>query len=111
MYACIHLPTFICLNLFLSPGLDTSPLTPVMPMRSLTPALLKSRERFGTSTASSQSHMYLSSMESECCSSPRWEKDVEVRTVSFFYYKLILACTSVCMIVGIFISFSQLLQI
>ncbi|XP_048806862.1 serine/threonine-protein kinase greatwall isoform X2 [Lagopus muta] len=58
-------------------GLDTSPLTPVMPMRSLTPALLKSRERFGTSTASSQSHMYLSSMESECCSSPRWEKDVE----------------------------------
>ncbi|XP_019471848.1 serine/threonine-protein kinase greatwall isoform X2 [Meleagris gallopavo] len=58
-------------------GLDTSPLTPVMPMRNLTPARLQSRERFGTSTASSQSHMYLSSMESECCSSPRWEKDVE----------------------------------
>uniref|UniRef100_A0A8C2SU15 Serine/threonine-protein kinase greatwall n=1 Tax=Coturnix japonica TaxID=93934 RepID=A0A8C2SU15_COTJA len=58
-------------------GLDTSPLTPVMPARSLTPALLLSRERFGTSTASSQSHMHLSSMESECCSSPRWEKEVE----------------------------------
>uniref|UniRef100_A0A8C3LAC0 Serine/threonine-protein kinase greatwall n=1 Tax=Chrysolophus pictus TaxID=9089 RepID=A0A8C3LAC0_CHRPC len=58
-------------------GLDTSPLTPVMPMRSLTPSLLQSRERFDTSTASSQSHMYLSSMESECCSSPRWEKGVE----------------------------------
>uniref|UniRef100_A0A8C9LEF3 Serine/threonine-protein kinase greatwall n=1 Tax=Pavo cristatus TaxID=9049 RepID=A0A8C9LEF3_PAVCR len=58
-------------------GLDTSPLTPIMPVRSLTPALLQSRERFGTSTASSQSHMYLSSVESECCSSPRWEKDVE----------------------------------
>ncbi|XP_031470374.1 serine/threonine-protein kinase greatwall [Phasianus colchicus] len=57
-------------------GLDTSPLTPVMPVRSLTP-LLQSRERFDTSTASGQSHMYLSSMESECCSSPRWEKGVE----------------------------------
>ncbi|OXB84645.1 UNVERIFIED_CONTAM: hypothetical protein H355_001122 [Colinus virginianus] len=58
-------------------GLDTSPLTPVMPVRSLTPALLQSRERFDTPTASSQSHVYLSSMESECCSSPRWEKDIE----------------------------------
>ncbi|XP_021244722.1 serine/threonine-protein kinase greatwall isoform X2 [Numida meleagris] len=58
-------------------GLDTSPLTPVMPVRSLTPALLQSRERFGTPPASSQLHTYLSSMESECCSSPRWEKDVE----------------------------------
>ncbi|XP_009573048.1 PREDICTED: serine/threonine-protein kinase greatwall, partial [Fulmarus glacialis] len=57
--------------------LDTSQLTPVMPVRSLTPTLLQSRKRFGTSSASSQSHTYLSSMESECCSSPRWEKDVE----------------------------------
>ncbi|KFZ62008.1 Serine/threonine-protein kinase greatwall, partial [Antrostomus carolinensis] len=57
--------------------LDTSQLTPVMPVRSLTPALLQSRKRFGTSSASSQSHTYLSSKESECCSSPRWEKDVE----------------------------------
>ncbi|XP_065522707.1 serine/threonine-protein kinase greatwall [Lathamus discolor] len=57
--------------------LDTSPLTPVMPVRSLTPTLLQSRKRFGTSSASSQSQKYLSGMESECCSSPRWEKDVE----------------------------------
>ncbi|XP_009875449.1 PREDICTED: serine/threonine-protein kinase greatwall, partial [Apaloderma vittatum] len=57
--------------------LDTSQLTPVMPVRSLTPVLLQSRKRFGTSSASSQSHTYVSSMESECCSSPRWEKDVE----------------------------------
>ncbi|KAI6074488.1 Serine/threonine-protein kinase greatwall [Aix galericulata] len=58
-------------------GLDTSPLTPVMPVRSLTPALLQSRKRFGTSSASSQSHTYLSSVESECYSSPRWERGVE----------------------------------
>ncbi|KAM6422560.1 serine/threonine-protein kinase greatwall isoform 2-T2 [Rhynochetos jubatus] len=57
--------------------LDTSQLTPVMPVRSLTPTLLQSRKRFGTSSASSQSHTYLSTMESECCSSPRCEKDVE----------------------------------
>ncbi|KAM6375803.1 LOW QUALITY PROTEIN: serine/threonine-protein kinase greatwall-like [Alca torda] len=56
--------------------LDTSQLTPVMPVRSLTPTLLQSRKRLYFS-ASSQSHTYLSSMESECCSSPRWEKDVE----------------------------------
>ncbi|XP_010073240.1 PREDICTED: serine/threonine-protein kinase greatwall [Pterocles gutturalis] len=57
--------------------LDTSQLTPVMPVRSLTPTLLQSTKRFGTSSASSQLHTYLSSMESESCSSPRWEKDVE----------------------------------
>ncbi|KFV42511.1 Serine/threonine-protein kinase greatwall, partial [Gavia stellata] len=57
--------------------LDTSQLTPMMPVRSLTPTLLQSRKRFGTSSVGSQSHTYLSSMESECCSSPRWEKDVE----------------------------------
>ncbi|KAK4825564.1 hypothetical protein QYF61_000152 [Mycteria americana] len=62
---------------FFKTYLDTSQLTPVMPVRSLTPTLLQSRKRFGTSSASSQSHTYLSSMESECCSSSRWEKDVE----------------------------------
>ncbi|KAM6412873.1 serine/threonine-protein kinase greatwall isoform 2-T2 [Pluvialis apricaria] len=46
-------------------------------LRSLTPTLLQSRRRFGTSSAGSQSHTYLSSMESECSGSPRWEKDVE----------------------------------
>uniref|UniRef100_A0A8C0EAI1 Microtubule associated serine/threonine kinase like n=1 Tax=Bubo bubo TaxID=30461 RepID=A0A8C0EAI1_BUBBB len=55
--------------------LDTSQLTPVMPVRSLTPTLLQSRKRFDTCSVSSLSHANLSSMESECCSSPRWEKD------------------------------------
>ncbi|NXS88639.1 GWL kinase, partial [Erpornis zantholeuca] len=57
--------------------LDNPQLTPVMPARSLTPTLLQSRKRLGTSSASSQSHTYLSSVESENCSSPKWEKDVE----------------------------------
>ncbi|XP_009896913.2 serine/threonine-protein kinase greatwall [Dryobates pubescens] len=57
--------------------LDTSQLTPVMPVRSLTASLLQSRNRFGTSSASSQSVTCLSGMESESCSSPRWERDVE----------------------------------
>uniref|UniRef100_A0A8C5TEW0 Microtubule associated serine/threonine kinase like n=1 Tax=Malurus cyaneus samueli TaxID=2593467 RepID=A0A8C5TEW0_9PASS len=55
--------------------LDNSQLTPVMPARSLTPTLLQSRKRFGSSSVSSQSHTRLSSVESESCSSPRWEKD------------------------------------
>uniref|UniRef100_K7FW32 Serine/threonine-protein kinase greatwall n=1 Tax=Pelodiscus sinensis TaxID=13735 RepID=K7FW32_PELSI len=48
-----------------------------MPVRSLTPTLLQTRKRFGTSSASSHSRTHMSSMESECCSSPRWEKDVQ----------------------------------
>uniref|UniRef100_A0A8C0EDL4 Serine/threonine-protein kinase greatwall n=2 Tax=Strigidae TaxID=30459 RepID=A0A8C0EDL4_BUBBB len=62
---------------YTKPYLDTSQLTPVMPVRSLTPTLLQSRKRFDTCSVSSLSHANLSSMESECCSSPRWEKDVE----------------------------------
>ncbi|KFQ17674.1 Serine/threonine-protein kinase greatwall, partial [Merops nubicus] len=57
--------------------LDNSQLAPVTPVRSLTPTVLQSGRRFDTSSASSQLHTYFSSMESECCSSPRWEKDVE----------------------------------
>ncbi|XP_015269771.1 PREDICTED: serine/threonine-protein kinase greatwall [Gekko japonicus] len=49
----------------------------VMPVKSLTPSLLQSRKRYGTSSASSLSCTQLSSMESECCSSPRWEKDIQ----------------------------------
>ncbi|XP_064492231.1 serine/threonine-protein kinase greatwall isoform X2 [Pseudopipra pipra] len=55
--------------------LDNSQLTPVMPARSLTPTLLQSRKRFGPCSVSSESHTHLSSVESECCSSPRQEKD------------------------------------
>ncbi|XP_056341695.1 serine/threonine-protein kinase greatwall isoform X3 [Oenanthe melanoleuca] len=57
--------------------LDNSQLTPVMPARSLTPTLLQSRNRFGSSSVSSQSHTHMSSVESEKWSSPRWGKDVE----------------------------------
>uniref|UniRef100_A0A8C5IYY1 Serine/threonine-protein kinase greatwall n=1 Tax=Junco hyemalis TaxID=40217 RepID=A0A8C5IYY1_JUNHY len=53
--------------------LDNSQLTPVMPARSLTPTLLQSRNRFGTSSVSSQSHTHLSSVESEIWISPRDE--------------------------------------
>ncbi|KAM7037306.1 serine/threonine-protein kinase greatwall isoform 1-T1 [Passerculus sandwichensis] len=54
--------------------LDNSQLTPVMPARSLTPTLLQSRNRFGTSSVSSQSHTHLSSVESEIWISPRCRK-------------------------------------
>ncbi|XP_039213639.1 serine/threonine-protein kinase greatwall isoform X2 [Crotalus tigris] len=57
--------------------LDSSAVMPGMPIRSLTPTLLQSRRRCGTSSASSHSRTQLSSMESECCSSPRWEKDIQ----------------------------------
>ncbi|XP_067418500.1 serine/threonine-protein kinase greatwall isoform X2 [Emydura macquarii macquarii] len=64
-------------NKLLKSCLDVAALNPGMPVRSLTPTLLQSRKRFGTSSASSHSHTHISSMESECCSSPRWEKDVQ----------------------------------
>ncbi|KAM4907085.1 serine/threonine-protein kinase greatwall isoform 2-T2 [Sylvia borin] len=57
--------------------LDNSQLTPVMPARSLTPSLLQSRSRFGTSSVHGQSHTCLSSVESENQSSPRCRNDVE----------------------------------
>ncbi|XP_066055522.1 serine/threonine-protein kinase greatwall isoform X2 [Chamaea fasciata] len=56
---------------------DNSQLTPVMPARSLTPSLLQSRNRFGTSSACRQSHTYLSSVESETQSSPRCRNNAE----------------------------------
>ncbi|KAM4705180.1 serine/threonine-protein kinase greatwall [Rhinophrynus dorsalis] len=54
--------------------------SPNMPVKCLTPNLLKCRPQFGTSSASSQSRIGLSSLESDCYSSPRWEncnKDTE----------------------------------
>ncbi|XP_030406149.1 serine/threonine-protein kinase greatwall isoform X2 [Gopherus evgoodei] len=64
-------------NKLLKSCLDVAALNPGMPVKSLTPTLLQSRKRFGTSSASSHSRTHMSSMESECCSSPRWEKDVQ----------------------------------
>ncbi|XP_077160725.1 serine/threonine-protein kinase greatwall [Paroedura picta] len=55
----------------------------VMPVKSLTPSLLQSRQRYGTSSASSLSRTQLSSMESECCSSPRWEKDMQEEDIFY----------------------------
>ncbi|XP_049633721.1 serine/threonine-protein kinase greatwall isoform X4 [Suncus etruscus] len=50
---------------------------PGIPMQCLTSNLLQSRKRLATSSASSQSHTFLSSVESECHSSPKWEKDCQ----------------------------------
>ncbi|XP_053323310.1 serine/threonine-protein kinase greatwall [Spea bombifrons] len=51
--------------------------SPSMPVKCLTPNLLKCRGRFGTSSTSSQSHIGISSIESDCCSSPRWENGLQ----------------------------------
>ncbi|KAM9230025.1 serine/threonine-protein kinase greatwall isoform 2-T2 [Dugong dugon] len=57
--------------------LETVASNPGMPVKCLTSNLLQSRKRLATSSASSQSHTFLSSMESEYHSSPRWEKDCQ----------------------------------
>ncbi|NP_001084629.1 serine/threonine-protein kinase greatwall [Xenopus laevis] len=46
--------------------------SPSIPVKCLTPNLLKCRTQFATSSTSSQSRICLSSLESEC-GSPRWE--------------------------------------
>ncbi|XP_073437844.1 serine/threonine-protein kinase greatwall [Dendrobates tinctorius] len=53
------------------PEVNTS--SPSMPVKCLTPNLLKLRARVGTSSTSSQSRLCLSSVESDYCSSPKWE--------------------------------------
>ncbi|XP_034885788.1 serine/threonine-protein kinase greatwall isoform X2 [Mirounga leonina] len=57
--------------------LETVASNPGMPVKCLTSNLLQSRRRLATSSASSQSHTFISSAESECHSSPRWEKDCQ----------------------------------
>ncbi|XP_068091789.1 serine/threonine-protein kinase greatwall isoform X2 [Hyperolius riggenbachi] len=52
---------------------DVNTPSPGMPVKCLTPNLLKFRAPLGTSSTSSQSHICLSSVESEYCSSPKWE--------------------------------------
>ncbi|XP_018423001.1 PREDICTED: serine/threonine-protein kinase greatwall [Nanorana parkeri] len=52
---------------------EVSMSSPSMPVKCLTPNLLKSRARQGTSSTSSHSHICVSSMESDYCSSPKWE--------------------------------------
>uniref|UniRef100_F7IHL2 Serine/threonine-protein kinase greatwall n=1 Tax=Callithrix jacchus TaxID=9483 RepID=F7IHL2_CALJA len=57
--------------------LETLASNPGMPVKCLTSNLLQSRKRLATSSASSQSHTFISSVESECHSSPKWEKDCQ----------------------------------
>ncbi|XP_047375702.1 serine/threonine-protein kinase greatwall isoform X2 [Sciurus carolinensis] len=57
--------------------LETFSSNPGVPVKCLTSNLLQSRKRLATSSASSQSHTFVSSVESECYSSPKWEKDCQ----------------------------------
>nr|XP_012632756.1 serine/threonine-protein kinase greatwall isoform X1 [Microcebus murinus] len=57
--------------------LETLASNPGIPVKCLTSNLLQSRKRLATSSASSQSHTFISSVESECHSSPKWEKDCQ----------------------------------
>ncbi|XP_053428629.1 serine/threonine-protein kinase greatwall isoform X3 [Nycticebus coucang] len=57
--------------------LETLTSNPGIPVKCLTSNLLQSRKRLATSSASSQSHTFISSVESECHSSPKWEKDCQ----------------------------------
>ncbi|XP_006871735.1 PREDICTED: serine/threonine-protein kinase greatwall isoform X2 [Chrysochloris asiatica] len=64
-------------NKLLKACLETVASNPDIPVKCLTSNLLQSRKRLATSSASSQSHTFLSSMESEYHSSPTWEKDCQ----------------------------------
>ncbi|XP_066136700.1 serine/threonine-protein kinase greatwall isoform X1 [Saccopteryx bilineata] len=55
--------------------LETVASNPGIPVKCLTSSLLQSRKRLATSSASSQSHTFVSSVESEYHGSPRWERD------------------------------------
>ncbi|KAM8802142.1 serine/threonine-protein kinase greatwall [Rhynchonycteris naso] len=55
--------------------LETVASNPGIPVKCLTSSLLQSRKRLATSSASSQSHTFVSSMDSERLSSPGREKD------------------------------------
>ncbi|KAM7322419.1 hypothetical protein ACRRTK_017924 [Alexandromys fortis] len=52
------------------------------PVKCLTSSLLQCRKRLGISDTSSQSQTFVSSVESECHSSPKWERDCQESTKS-----------------------------
>ncbi|XP_028620761.1 serine/threonine-protein kinase greatwall isoform X2 [Grammomys surdaster] len=56
---------------------ETLASNPEIPVKCLTSNLLQCRKRLGTSSTSSQSHTFVSSVESECHSSPKWERDCQ----------------------------------
>ncbi|XP_015209422.2 serine/threonine-protein kinase greatwall [Lepisosteus oculatus] len=55
--------------------LESMAASPGVPVRCLTPRLLKSRNRIETSSASNQSYIFPSSTESDNCVSPQWETE------------------------------------
>ncbi|MBN3276436.1 GWL kinase, partial [Polyodon spathula] len=55
----------------------SSTFSPGVPAKCLTPKFLKSRKRFATSSASSQSCLFPSTTDSESCTSPLWEADLQ----------------------------------
>ncbi|XP_023050413.2 serine/threonine-protein kinase greatwall isoform X5 [Piliocolobus tephrosceles] len=73
----IKLTDFGLSKVTLNRGLETVASNPGMPVKCLTSNLLQSRKRLATSSASSQSQTFISSVESECHSSPKWEKDCQ----------------------------------
>ncbi|MBZ3880592.1 Serine/threonine-protein kinase greatwall [Sciurus carolinensis] len=73
----IKLTDFGLSKVTLNRGLETFSSNPGVPVKCLTSNLLQSRKRLATSSASSQSHTFVSSVESECYSSPKWEKDCQ----------------------------------
>lgn len=56
---------------------ETLASNPEIPVKCLTSNLLQCRKRLGTSSTSSQPHTFVSSVESECHSSPKWERDCQ----------------------------------
>ncbi|XP_052012935.1 serine/threonine-protein kinase greatwall isoform X2 [Apodemus sylvaticus] len=56
---------------------ETLASNPEIPVKCLTSNLLQCRKRLGTSSTSSQSHTFVSSVESECHSSPKRERDCQ----------------------------------
>ncbi|XP_012510307.1 PREDICTED: serine/threonine-protein kinase greatwall [Propithecus coquereli] len=73
----IKLTDFGLSKVTLNRGLETLASNPGIPVKCLTSNLLQSRKRLATSSASSQSHTFISSVESECHSSPKWEQDCQ----------------------------------
>ncbi|XP_034365528.1 serine/threonine-protein kinase greatwall [Arvicanthis niloticus] len=61
----------------LKSSFETLASNPEIPVKCLTSNLLQCRKRLGTSSTSSQSHTFVSSVESECHSSPKWERDCQ----------------------------------
>ncbi|XP_021090127.1 serine/threonine-protein kinase greatwall isoform X3 [Mesocricetus auratus] len=78
----IKLTDFGLSKVTLNRGLERLASNPEIPVKCLTSNLLQCRKRLGTSSTSSLSHKFVSSVESECHSSPKWEQDCQESTKS-----------------------------